>query len=62
VKLFARLAGVAAVLVAFLIYTEAEYYIVLGSIIALILIFYSYGKSPVGMLAGILLLMIFTGL
>jgi len=33
VKLFARLAGVAAVLVAFLIYTEAEYYIVLGSII-----------------------------
>jgi hypothetical protein len=43
-------------------YTGAEYYIVIGTSFALLIIFSSYGKSPVGMLAGILLLMIFTGL
>lgn len=62
VKLLVRFAVVASILLAFLMYTGAEYYIVIGTSFALLIIFSSYGKSPVGMLAGILLLMIFTGL
>ncbi len=60
--MFLRFIGIASILLAVLIYGGEKYYLILGTFFAIIIMFFSYGKSPEGMLVGIFLLLIFTGL
>lgn len=59
--MFIRHTGVVTVLVAFLIYTKVNHYLIIGTSIAVMLMLFSYEKYPLGFLIGIVLLLIFMG-